>query len=230
MANVRILFLIMSNPGFIDISQSPQKVSAQSCDGKNGCCAGFTWDASLRACRKCTDGYFGLNCSQPCLYPYYGENCSAKCQCAVQFCNNTFGCFDNQSTTETDRQLSQGITLEIETHKRNAYDESAGTIGHMFSHDTFKVILSIVCVGIVLLLIFLITNFILYIRTLNILKNHYGSTMMKRCFGSLKNEQNIQKIIEGTANISMIYDKKRPRILLKFKIKANKQIERTTNI
>ncbi|XP_048769999.2 platelet endothelial aggregation receptor 1-like [Ostrea edulis] len=77
---------------------------SQICDGR--CCDGYIFDPANATCKRCSPGYFGVNCSTQCPYPLYGHTCQSVCLCNMDACSPANGCLHVVTAEATTKPLS----------------------------------------------------------------------------------------------------------------------------
>nr|XP_034298866.1 protein PFC0760c [Crassostrea gigas] len=79
------------------------KESPNATCGEGRCCVNFYKDKFNGFCVECPLGTHGVNCTGICPPQYYGQLCKSLCNCSIfQFCNNKYGCLENETKNGND--------------------------------------------------------------------------------------------------------------------------------
>ncbi|XP_056013523.1 cell death abnormality protein 1-like [Ostrea edulis] len=86
---------------------------SQLCEGPDGkgCCSGYIWNEAQNNCTRCTDGFYGRDCSIPCPKPLFGWDCQLNCKCSSEDCHHVYGCRKTPSEDYSSLHSSEISTI-----------------------------------------------------------------------------------------------------------------------
>lgn len=208
----KLLLAFQIHFGYAGLLQTVAQGAGRLCDGKNGCCAGYTWNEALQTCKKCAIGYYGADCEEPCVYPYYGENCNGNCKCFQQYCNISVGCL-YQKTSSVDWQPDHNGTTQINGFSSDLGSNLTDSSPHnqtssdvyVLPYDFGHIVIYVCIGGFSFAVIVIVTNCLFYRHAV---RRFYSVSINDgdRNLASSKFKQSKNKIFEGNATMTMFYN------------------------